>query len=342
MTTAEARETLGSSATLVVPLVRRRREILRATDGRGARKTSVSPGQPALSSTIVTGPSLTSSTAMSAPKRPVVTGTAYDRMASAYPPSTSGSATGPGRRRSTRGGAPCGCPHERELAHGGPVPQFLDRALSAHDPGARSCARPERPRPVRPRVSRPRTRSPSPLNAAMTSPPTRTDAPSARWTTAHVDRRREPRRPLPMTEDRRVAQDVVCRALHSQRRHHGRGDHQPCPLAAVGDRCDAAAVGEAHGIDRLGAVLGPGAAHERGDAPGPADILRMGPHRVGDPGLRHSGCGGSEPAEGAGEPVNVTAMTGAPQPSTAVAATGSPARSSTVAMAICRGCAGSR
>src|SRR6478609_391612 len=112
---------------------------------------------------------------------------------------------------------------------------------------------------------------------------------------------------LAVAEDRGVLEAGVRRRLHAQPAEHGRQHDRARALATVGDlQGDAAPVGQADGVHRLGAVLADqalGAADQGGDVtPGAADVLGEGAHRGGDVVLGGPRRGGGDPAEGPGQP----------------------------------------
>ena len=92
---------------------------------------------------------------------------------------------------------------------------------------------------------------------------------------------------LAVAEHGGVLEPGVGGRLDAEAAQDGREDDGSGALAAVGDlERDAAAVGEAHGVDGLGAVLGDRAlraADEGGDvAAGAAEVLGVGADRGGD------------------------------------------------------------
>ena len=103
----------------------------------------------------------------------------------------------------------------------------------------------------------------------------------------------------------------------------------PRPFRAVGNlEGTGAPVGQGEGMHRFGAILGdrPGSGpHERRDIPvGPAHVLRMGCHRMGDPAPALSGAASDMRANALASPTRLMATAGAPQPSTPVAEIRSP------------------
>src|ERR1035437_2186950 len=110
--------------------------------------------------------------------------------------------------------------------------------------------------------------------------------PDARSDTNRVDRTDL----LPVAEYRSLGKILENLRADRQPSQCGGHDDGPGALAPVGDlEGDAATVGQPHGIDRLGTVLGDQAGHtpdECGDVTSrPAHPLRIGPHRGRHPGF---------------------------------------------------------
>ena len=293
------------------------------------------------SSRIVTGPSATSSMAMSAPNDPVATSSPWACAAPRRPASTSGSATGPGAAADQLGRRPLRVSAYRVnwLTTSTGAPDVEDRPLVAQDPqpgdlagervglgGAVVVRHADQDDQAGP-VDRP---DDLPVDGDGSAGDPLDDGahrasaqrPGSAYG-AEVDRLDPADRLAVAEDDRLVEQLVEDRRVAPERRERCGQDRRPGPFRAVGDlERDRPAVWQRDCVDALGAVLG--------DQPGHAGISRVTsrpvpptysgivPIRLCHKAFRRVGSAVASRANARARPLRLTARTGAPQPSTPV------------------------